>query len=87
VFFLCERRRRRRIQSAMREQLETQLRASEIARRRTEKERAEAFFLCERRRRRRIQSAMREQLETPLSHLHGNCDSGVTERTFGATLG
>jgi hypothetical protein len=37
------------------------LRASGIARRRTEKERAEAFFLCERRRRRRIPSAMREQ--------------------------
>jgi hypothetical protein len=42
-----------------------QLRASEIARRRTEEERAEAFFLCERRRRRRIQSAMREQLRKP----------------------
>jgi hypothetical protein len=41
----------------------SKLRASEIARRRTEEERAEAFFLCERRRRRRIQSAMREQLE------------------------
>jgi hypothetical protein len=47
---------------AMREQCKnTALRASGIARRRTEKERAEAFFLCERRRRRRIQSAMREQ--------------------------
>ena len=32
-----------------------------IARRRTEKERAEAIFLCERRRRRRIPSAMRER--------------------------
>ena len=31
------------------------LRASGIARRRTEEERAEAFYLCERRRRRRIQ--------------------------------
>jgi hypothetical protein len=40
----------------------SKLRASEIARRRTEEERAEALFLCERRRRRRIQSAMREQL-------------------------
>jgi hypothetical protein len=39
-----------------------QLRASGIARRRTEEKRAEAFFLRERRRRRRIQSAMREQL-------------------------
>ena len=37
------------------------LRASEIARRRTEEERAEVLFLRERRRRRRIQSAMREQ--------------------------
>jgi hypothetical protein len=37
------------------------LRASGIARRRTENERAEAPFLCERRRRRRIPSAMREQ--------------------------
>src|SRR4029453_2880723 len=42
--FLCERRRRRRIQSAMRAQPETQLRASGIARRRTEKELAEASF-------------------------------------------
>jgi hypothetical protein len=40
----------------------SKLRASEIARRRTEEERAEALFLCERRRR-RIQSAMREQLD------------------------
>jgi hypothetical protein len=40
-----------------------QLRASEIAYRRTEEERVEAFFLCERRRRRRIPSAMREQLQ------------------------
>jgi hypothetical protein len=39
-----------------------QLRASGIARRRTEEKRAEVLFLCERRRRRRIQSAMREQL-------------------------
>jgi hypothetical protein len=45
-----------------------QLRASEIARRRTEEERAEVFFLCERRRRRRIQSAMREQLRKLCSH-------------------
>ena len=37
------------------------LRASEIARRRTEEERAEAFLLCERRRRRRINRAMRER--------------------------
>jgi hypothetical protein len=44
AFFLRERRRRRRIQRAMREQLETLLRASGIAHRRTEKERAEAFF-------------------------------------------
>jgi hypothetical protein len=35
----------------------SKLRASEIARRRTEED------LCERRRRRQIQSAMREQLE------------------------
>jgi hypothetical protein len=42
---------------------ELELRASEIARRRTEEERAEAFFLCERRRRRRVQRAMREQLK------------------------
>jgi len=48
------------------EQLKTQLRASEIARRRTEEKRAEALFLCERRRRRRIQSAMCEQLKTQL---------------------
>jgi hypothetical protein len=40
----------------------TKLRASEIARRGTEKERAEVYFLRERRRRRRVQSAMREQL-------------------------
>jgi hypothetical protein len=46
----------------MRKQLSNELRASEIARRRTEEERAEAFFLCDRRRRRRIQSAMRKQL-------------------------
>ena len=39
-----------------------QLRASGIARRRTEKERAGPSFLCERRRRRGIPSAMREQL-------------------------
>jgi hypothetical protein len=39
------------------------LRASEIARRRAEEERAEAFFLCERRRSRRIPSAMREQAQ------------------------
>jgi len=45
----------------------SKLRASEIARRRTEEERAEALFLCERRRR-RIQSAMREQLERKESH-------------------
>jgi hypothetical protein len=37
------------------------LRASAIARRRTEEERAEVFSLCERRRRRRIHRAMREQ--------------------------
>jgi len=48
------------------EQLNTQLRASEIARRRTEEKRAEALFLCERRQRRRIQSAMCEQLKTQL---------------------
>jgi hypothetical protein len=30
---------------------------------------------------------MREQLETRPSHWLGNCDAGVTERTFGATLG
>ena len=42
---------------------EVKLRASGIARRRTEVERAEAFFLCERRRRRGIHSAMREQLQ------------------------
>jgi hypothetical protein len=42
------------------------MRASGIARRRTEEERAEAFFLCERRRRRRIHRAMREQLETQM---------------------
>ena len=46
----------------------SKLRASEIARRRTEEERAEAFFLCERGQRRRIQSAMREQLEWKESH-------------------
>ena len=46
----------------------SKLRASQIARRRTEEERAEAFFLCERGRRRRIQSAMREQLEWKESH-------------------
>jgi hypothetical protein len=46
----------------------SKLRASEIAHRRTEEERAEAFFLCERRRRRRIQSAMREQLDRKESH-------------------
>ena len=34
----------------MREQLKRGLRASGIARRRAEEERAEAFFLCERRR-------------------------------------
>jgi hypothetical protein len=39
-----------------------ELRASGIARRRTEEERAEVFFLCEQRRRRRIPSAIREQL-------------------------
>jgi hypothetical protein len=39
------------------------LRASAIARRRTEEERAEAFFLCEGRRRRWIPRAMREQLK------------------------
>ena len=38
-------------------------RASEIARRGTEEERAEVLFERERRRRQRIQSAMREQLE------------------------
>jgi hypothetical protein len=47
----------------MREQLKILLRASGIARRRTEEERAEVFFLCDRRRRRRIPSAMREQLK------------------------
>jgi hypothetical protein len=41
----------------------SKLRASEIARRRTEEERTEALFLCERRRRRRIQRAMREKLD------------------------
>jgi hypothetical protein len=46
----------------------SKLRASEIAHRRTEEERAEAFFLCERRRRRRIHSAMREQLDRKESH-------------------
>jgi hypothetical protein len=39
----------------------SRLRASEIARRRGEEERAEALFLGERRRSRRIPSAMREQ--------------------------
>jgi hypothetical protein len=46
----------------------SKLRASGIARCRTEEERAEALFLRERRRRRRIQSAMREQLERKESH-------------------
>jgi hypothetical protein len=55
--------RRRRIQSAMREQLQEELRASAIARRRAEEERADMPFVGERRRRRRIQSAMREQLQ------------------------
>jgi hypothetical protein len=50
----------------MRPDLISKLRALEIARRRTEEERAEALFLCERRR--RIQSAMREQLERKESH-------------------
>jgi hypothetical protein len=39
-----------------------QMRASEIARRRTEDERGKLFFLRKRRRRRRIHSAMRERL-------------------------
>jgi hypothetical protein len=51
----------------MRPDLISKLRASEIARRRTEEERAEALFLYERRRR-RIQSAMREQFERKESH-------------------
>src|SRR5687768_8376857 len=60
--FLWERRRRRRIPRAMREQrTKKALRASGIARRRMEEEGAEAFFLWERRRRRRIPRAMREQ--------------------------
>jgi hypothetical protein len=54
AFFLCERRRRRRIPSAMREQLKNT--AASVG------NRAEAFFLCERPRRRRIPSAMREQV-------------------------
>ena len=45
----------------------SKLRASEIARRRTEEERAEVLYEPERRRR-RIQSAMREQLERKESH-------------------
>ena len=45
----------------------SKLRASAIARRRTEEEQAEALFLCGRRRR-RIQSAMREQLEGEENH-------------------
>jgi hypothetical protein len=56
----------------MREQLEAQLRASEIARRRTEEEGAEAFFPSRATRRRRTPSAMREQLRStarPKQHL------------------
>ena len=52
----------------MRPDLISKLRASEIARRLTEEERAEALYLCERRQQQRMQSAMREQLERKESH-------------------
>ena len=53
----------------MRPDLDLKLRASEIARRRTEEERAEAHLsLRATTRARRIQSAMREQLERKESH-------------------
>ncbi len=62
MFVVGERRRRRRIPSAMCEQrTKRALRASGIARRRTEEERADMFVVGERRRRRRIPSAMCEQ--------------------------
>jgi hypothetical protein len=47
----------------MQAQIRPQMRVSEIAHRRTEKEEAEALSLRERRRRRRIHRAMREQLK------------------------
>jgi hypothetical protein len=68
MFVVGEQRRRRRIPSAMCEQRKKwALRASGIARRRTEEERADMFVVGEQRRRRRIPSAMCEQ-HTKLGH-------------------
>jgi len=65
---------------------DSQLRASEIARRRTEEEGAEAFFLCERRRRRRILDVraaglQEEMAEQRLSVLTFPTKTAATQRT------
>jgi uncharacterized protein YqfA (UPF0365 family) len=63
----------------------SKLRASEIARRRTEEERAEALFLCERRRRWRILDVraadLEEETEQRLSVPSALTKTAATQRT------
>jgi hypothetical protein len=70
----------------MLESIRPQMRASEIARRRTEEEGAEAFFLCERRRRRRILDVratdlQEEMAEQRLSVPTAPMKTAATQRT------
>ena len=65
----------------------SKLRASEIARRRTEAERAETLFLCKRRRRRRILDVRAADLQEELTEQRFSVPSAlmktaVTQRTL-----